>query len=85
FHNFQQAASSESHLKNKQANDSSFLFADITGFMNTLSCLCFLLCFPHVLATVISYSDHSQENKATITVAHDETCLGRIDQDCVIV
>lgn len=41
-----------------------------------------LLCVPLVSATVISYSDHKQENKAAITVAHDETCLWGIDQTC---
>lgn len=72
-------------LENKQADDSSFLFADITGFMNTLSCVYCLPRFPHVLPTVISYSDHSQENKAAITVVHYEACLWRIDQDCVSI
>lgn len=37
-----------------------------------------LLCFPLALATVVSYSDHKQENKAAISAVHDEARLWRI-------
>lgn len=67
---------------NKQADDSSFSFCRHHRFYEYISACVLLALFPHVLATVISYSDHSQENKAAITAVHDEACLRRIDQDC---